>query len=131
MKKFKRVVWFGFASCVCAGLLLVGGEQFPKAGADAVGKPGAGETGLTANYCPIGVYTNNGINYYYCQMQGACNTQYYTYSTVNEYTLGTCSACPDPITVTTVHPSLVAVPMSDLEQEISPEPDPVFSGILR
>jgi len=135
MKSLKRVVWFCFAGCCCAGLLLVGGERLRTTGAvaeaaDAVHSAGSGGNAIpTGGFCPIQFMGNFQNEYWYlCHLPNDCGTPYYIGSTT-PHKVGGCTDCPDPI-VNSIHPLPAALePVA--EQELTPIPDPSFSGVLR
>jgi len=132
MTRLKQVVWFCFAGACCAILLLVGSDRVRFAGTIAHAEDGVemtvNEAGTpTGGYCPVqfmGIY--QGQYWYLCHQTGDCGTPYYVPS-YSPHLVGGCPNCPDPI-VSSLHP-LSALP--EVEPELTPTPDPAFSGVLR
>jgi len=113
MRKLKRVAWLCVAGCCCAGLMLLGGERSQG----------------NATYCPAQFFGQyNGMYIYGCFSQDV-NCMYPSMSYLGDgrmHQTGSCGTCPDPI-VTTSHP----LPLAPTESSLVPQPDAMFSGILR
>ena len=113
MRNLKRVAWFCFAGCCCAGLMLIGGER--SAG--------------SLTYCPYVFYGQFNGSYYYGAFQQGVDCmfpQMYYVSDNRLHDTGTCGTCPDSI-VTNSHPK----PVELAAPAPAPQPDPMFSGVLR
>ena len=126
MRMLKRVVWFCYAGCCCAGLMLVGGERSQSTTSETLGNSAYG----SASYCPVyfeGQFS--GVYYYAGLLQGSdcASPQYYTLSDTRLHQIADCGTCPDPITM----PSGQPVAIDPAESSPVPQPDPLFSGILR
>lgn len=120
MKKLKRVAWFCFAGCCCAGLMLVAGERFQSAKTDTI----AAGSGVM---CPMVYYGQyNGTYYFAAWPQGQGCQAAYGITDTQMHQVGDCETCPDPI-VTDAHP----IPLTADEASLVPQPDPLFSGVLR
>jgi len=118
MRKLKQVVWFCFAGCCCAGLVLLGGERSQSISASSGG-----------TYCPYALYGQFGQVYYYMTIVSGsdCKSPYYSAaSDMRLHQTGGCGTCPDPI-YGTGQP--IEIDPADLT--LIPQPDPLFSGILR
>ena len=121
MRMLKRVVWFCFAGCCCAGLMLAGGEQ--------VQSTTSGDSAYASQQlCPVACWGMLGGGYYYtCVLNGdSCNPpQYYAGYDTRMHQVAPCGSCPDPIVGPATQPIAI-----DPEAPV-PQPDPLFSGVLR
>jgi hypothetical protein len=125
MRSLKRAVWFCFAGCCCAGLVLIGGEQSRSTNDNARGRSAYGIGAI----CPYIFYGQNAGLYYYECIVGTTDCNPATYCQVwdtRPHQLGDCGSCPDPIT-----PATEPVAIDPAELSLVPEPDPLFSGVLR
>ncbi|SRR5260221_9638740 len=123
MKKSKKFLWFYFAGCCCAGLLLVGGERTEQTKLNASDSTAYG----SATYCPYIFYAELGGVYYFGAYQNGANCiptpQSYMVTDTRYHSSGPCGVCPDPI-ISTSHPILSDVP----EPALVPQSDPMFGG---
>jgi len=127
MKKLKRVGWFCFAGCCCAALMLIGGERFQQTKLKASDNQ-AQTTSVTI--CPNAFYGQIGGIYFFSGFaQGAdcLLPQLFLMSDTRMHQLGNCPDCPDPVITQSGHP----VPMEPSGAAPVPQPDPLFSGVLR
>ena len=127
MRKLKRVGWLCFAGCCCAALIMFGGERSRQTKLNA---SDSAAYGTQQSFCPDQFLGQMGDVYYFmCYPQGNCNARDYmlTVADTRMHELGDCPDCPDPITVQANHPAVrkLAKPAP------VPQPDPMFSGVLR
>ena len=121
MKKLKRVAWFCFAGCCCAGLLLVAGERFQSKSMDDIADGNGGVM------CPMVYYGQyNGTYYFAAWPQGQGCQAAFGITDTRMHQVGDCVTCADPIFLTTQ-----PVPLTLDEASLIPQPDPLFSGVLR
>jgi hypothetical protein len=127
MRKLKRVGWFCFAGCCCAALMLIGGEQSRQTKLNA---SDSAAYGTQVSVCPNLFAGQLGDVYYFMgYLQGDCNALdgLYLVTDTRMHAVGVCPNCPDPITMPANHPALQKV----AQPSPVPQPDPMFSGVLR
>jgi hypothetical protein len=126
MKKLKRALWFCFASCCCAGLWLTTGATANSP--SEAGRGGEVKDSLIS-YCPLYLYWQlNGTLYYVVAEPDLNCNPVGLYSTTEMQMQMGCD-CPDPILAT--HTVLQPLPKVEETAELAPQPDPMFSGVLR
>ena len=126
MRMLKRVVWFCYAGCCCAGLMLVGGERFQSTTSEASGNSAY----ANASYCPNAFYGQYGGVYYYRAIvsgSDCMSPMYFGVTDTRLHQTSDCGTCPDPITGAAMQP----MEIDPAEFSPTPQPDPLFSGILR
>lgn len=121
MKMLKRVAWLCFAGCCCAGLMLIGGERSQQSG--SIGSGGI-------SLCPSIFYgqINGAYAYAAFQLDADCTFPKLLFvADTRMHEIAPCGTCPDPIFLPAGHPA----PAELAEPTPVPQPDPMFSGILR
>lgn len=126
MRKLKRVGWFCFAGCCCAALILVGSERSQQTKLNA----SDGKAFGSASYCPNALFGQfEGVYFYSAYLQGAdcLLPTLYGIGSNRVHETGPCGTCPDPIVVLQGQ----TAPVELANPSLVPQPDPLFSGVLR